>query len=231
MASSLTTSFSLLFILFNPFLALGSKPMPFEGSKAGACFKFTVHVINGFSSNAQPLLLNCWSKDDQLGNHTLYNGGDFHFKFGLTILGKTKFQCDFKWAEKHQHVDVFTDGKESDLCCDTNSCYWKAEDDGIYFCNDNQSYVKKFDCKNINMLLLLAPIEITLKMGCAKGFHTKLEIEISSIIECVVSEVIFLRPAMELEWLFIVAKAIDDMNPKLEAKGYFAIFQGYWFVT
>ncbi|WCA47158.1 putative plant self-incompatibility S1 family protein [Turnera subulata] len=37
---------------------------------------YTVHVINGFSNNDQPMLIHCWSRNDDLGHHTLYIGGD-----------------------------------------------------------------------------------------------------------------------------------------------------------
>jgi hypothetical protein len=33
-----------------------------------------------------------------------------------------------------------------------------------------------------------------------------------------VSKVIILRPAMKAQWVLIAAKAIDYMNPELEAK-------------
>lgn len=146
-SSSLSASFPLLFILAisYPVLAWGSKPISFNDNKSIFCFKFRVHIINGFSSNKNPLSLHCWSQDNDLGNHTLYIGGDFNFKFGLASFGKTIFHCDFKWAEKHRFANVFTDGMESSTCCDTNSCYWKTEDDGIYFSNDNKNYIKRLD--------------------------------------------------------------------------------------
>ncbi|KAL3599655.1 hypothetical protein D5086_007573 [Populus alba] len=66
--------------------------------------------------------------------------------------------------------------------------------------------------------MLFGPFEITMKDSFAKGCETELEVEVSSDIESMVSKVIVLRPAMKAQWVLIAAKAIDYMNPKLEAK-------------
>ncbi|WCJ24175.1 Plant self-incompatibility protein S1 family [Euphorbia peplus] len=116
--------------------------------KIEVCLKFTVHVINALSSNEHPLNIHCQSRDDDLGSHTLYVGGDFHFKFGTKLVGKKSwFTCDMIWGSKHQHVDVFKQNYEGDLCCPTRTCYWKAKNNGIYFNNiDDPTFnLKRYD--------------------------------------------------------------------------------------
>ncbi|KAJ4845865.1 hypothetical protein Tsubulata_048165 [Turnera subulata] len=113
------------------------------------CSKFRVHIIDGFSSNNLPFLLHCWSKDQDLGNHTLYIGGDFNFHFGTRFWPPyTHFNCDMSWGPKNLHdVTVFDQGKVMDWCCSSGQCYWRAQDDGLYYSNDNSTYAKKYDWK------------------------------------------------------------------------------------
>ncbi|KAJ4850196.1 hypothetical protein Tsubulata_027131 [Turnera subulata] len=107
--------------------------------------KFTVHVVDGLSSNAQPLLLHCWSRDQDLGNHTLYIGGDFFFHFRQRFFPPpTRFQCDMNWGPKHLQVTVFDKDRVKDDCCKTGTCFWRAQDDGIYYSNSNSSYFKVY---------------------------------------------------------------------------------------
>ncbi|XP_002523927.2 S-protein homolog 2 [Ricinus communis] len=142
--------FCLIFLVATQHQVFAWRPMaPMESTSGadGLCFKFRVHIIDGFSNNNNPLLLHCWSLDDDLGNHTLYIGGDFNFKFGLKVFGgKTRFTCSFNWGAKHQQIDVFRDNIEASLCCvGDDNCYWRTQDDGIYFSVDNQNWSKSVD--------------------------------------------------------------------------------------
>uniref|UniRef100_A0A516IJI7 S-protein homolog n=1 Tax=Turnera subulata TaxID=218843 RepID=A0A516IJI7_9ROSI len=105
---------------------------------------YRVHVINGFSSNDQPMFIRCWSRHDDLGNHTLYIGGDFNFYFGLRLLPPfTHFYCDFKWGTNYlPEVTVFDEDEVMPLCYYTHKCYWRGQDEGLFFSNDNSSYSK-----------------------------------------------------------------------------------------
>uniref|UniRef100_A0A516IJZ6 S-protein homolog n=1 Tax=Turnera subulata TaxID=218843 RepID=A0A516IJZ6_9ROSI len=107
---------------------------------------YTVHVINGFSNNDQPMLIHCWSRNDDLGHHTLYIGGDFNFRFGLRIVPpSTHFYCDFKRGEKHlSEVTVFDEDEVLGLCNWTQKCYWRGQEDGLFFSNDNSSWKKLY---------------------------------------------------------------------------------------
>ncbi|OMP09182.1 Plant self-incompatibility S1 [Corchorus olitorius] len=114
--------------------------------------RYKVHILNGFEDNAKPLLLHCRSEDDDLGNHTLWKGNEFRFKFRLHWIKITHFTCNFDWASKKlDDITVFKDGRdgeaESSKCADTGNCFWKAAVDGLYFSTNNQHWVKKFDWK------------------------------------------------------------------------------------
>ncbi|QDP16946.1 putative plant self-incompatibility S1 family protein [Turnera subulata] len=132
--------FSILSII--PFLASANTSINFEILRN----KYEVHVINGFSSNAQPLLLRCWSKNDNLGNHTLYIGGDFNFRFGLRVIPPSShFYCDFNHGANYlKEVSVFDEDEVLGLCSRTKTCYWRSQDDGLYFSNDNSSWKKLY---------------------------------------------------------------------------------------
>ncbi|OMP09180.1 Plant self-incompatibility S1 [Corchorus olitorius] len=112
--------------------------------------RFKVHILNGFADNVKPLLVHCRSLDDDLGNHTLWKGNEFRFKFLLHLIKTTHFICNFEWASKKlDDITVFKDEDhaESGECVDTGNCFWKAAADGLYFSNNNQNWVKKFDWK------------------------------------------------------------------------------------
>lgn len=99
--------------------------------------RFKVHILNGFANNANPLILQCHSHDDDLGQHTLWKDQEFQFKFGLHIWRTTHFICNFKWGSKSlDDVTVFTNYVETRTCRDTGNCFWKAAEDGIYFSNN-----------------------------------------------------------------------------------------------
>ncbi|KAJ4850197.1 hypothetical protein Tsubulata_027133 [Turnera subulata] len=142
-SANLCLMICVLAIVFSSFLAAsGDQEPPWRPF----CHMFRVHVIDGFSSNDQPLLLHCWSKDQDLGNHTLYIGGDFNFRFGSRVVAPyTRFTCEMHWGQKHQTVTVFNKRSVENWCCNSGQCYWRGQDDGIYYSSDNSSYQKKYD--------------------------------------------------------------------------------------
>ena len=107
--------------------------------------RFKVHILNGFANNAKPLIIHCHSNDDDLGQHTLWNNQEFRFKFIVHFVKTTHFVCNFNWGSKSlEDITVFKNAVETKTCKKTGNCYWKALEDGIYFSNKNQSYLKKY---------------------------------------------------------------------------------------
>ncbi|KAL8038043.1 hypothetical protein ABFX02_11G077900 [Erythranthe guttata] len=91
-----------------------------------------VKVVDNLPPNSPQLFMHCASADDDLGNHTLTNGQDFHFKFCFN--GRTLFFCHLWWNGKQRAFDVYN----SRTCQDNKGiCYWEARSDGIYHSEDN----------------------------------------------------------------------------------------------
>ncbi|KAL5848459.1 hypothetical protein ACOSQ4_006472 [Xanthoceras sorbifolium] len=96
-------------------------------------FAYVVEVTNNLSSNNKPLVMHCWSHDDDLGVHTLWNSQGWDWKFGQKFLGRTHFLCEMKHDTKEKTIDVFDSNNER-LSCDISlKCSWSVRDDGFYF--------------------------------------------------------------------------------------------------
>ncbi|KAJ0092725.1 hypothetical protein Patl1_26784 [Pistacia atlantica] len=107
--------------------------------------KFKVHIINGLSSNENPLIIHCYSNDDDLGEHTLWMNNEFKFRFGNHVWRLTHFWCVMRCGLNKKTIDVFRSGVETKTCRRTGNCFWSAREEGFYFSNDNQSWVKRYD--------------------------------------------------------------------------------------
>ncbi|KAJ0013529.1 hypothetical protein Pint_21529 [Pistacia integerrima] len=115
-------------------------------NKVSFCWKFRVHIINALSHDNDNLIIHCYSLDDDLGEHNLRVGDEFTFKFGRHVILTTRFWCDMKYGSDHSKtIDVFTENIGDKYCCHTNKCFWSIREDGIYFSNNNQSWVKWYD--------------------------------------------------------------------------------------
>ncbi|KAL5851370.1 hypothetical protein ACOSQ3_006488 [Xanthoceras sorbifolium] len=96
-------------------------------------FAYVVEVTNNLSSNNKPLVMHCWSHDDDLDVHTLWNSQGWDWKFGQKFLGRTHFLCEMKHDTKEKTIDVFDSNNER-LSCDISlKCSWSVRDDGFYF--------------------------------------------------------------------------------------------------
>ncbi|KAK6265923.1 hypothetical protein QUC31_016760 [Theobroma cacao] len=117
-----------------------------EVDKLMVRLRYKVHILNGFADNAKPLIIHCHSRDDDLGEHTLWKDQEFRFKFIVHFVKTTHFVCDFNWGSKSlDNISVFKNDAETSSCRATGNCFWKAEEDGIYFSNNDQNWVKRFD--------------------------------------------------------------------------------------
>ncbi|KAH9681259.1 hypothetical protein WN944_026325 [Citrus x changshan-huyou] len=107
-------------------------------------FNYKIHVINGFKTNKNPLIIHCYSNHDDLGEHTLWMNGEFKFHFRLSMIEETRFWCDWTWGTKKKSTDVFNMAVEYHNCFPTGNCFWKTAENGIYFSNDNTNWVKRY---------------------------------------------------------------------------------------
>ncbi|XP_024195692.1 S-protein homolog 5, partial [Rosa chinensis] len=93
-----------------------------------------------------PLIVHCKSKNDDLGDHTLWINQEFRWYFGLNFWFTTLFYCNFKWDSQEKHIDVFNTPDESPLeCMENEECFWKVTEDGFFVSVDNINWVKKLN--------------------------------------------------------------------------------------
>ncbi|KAJ4826901.1 hypothetical protein Tsubulata_006124 [Turnera subulata] len=106
---------------------------------------WTVYIINLMSHNKE-LLVHCKSKDDDLGVHTIINGGGYHFTFAPSQWppwGSTLFWCYLAPDDKsHAAFDAFWDQKDLWDMTDLWSVVWIIQDDGVYIRNPNTHETK-----------------------------------------------------------------------------------------
>ncbi|XVF84706.1 hypothetical protein PTKIN_Ptkin17bG0059500 [Pterospermum kingtungense] len=143
MSYNILTSFMCMFIL----ATFISQTPVFAAESVDRVFfrlRFKVHILNGFADNANPLIIHCHSRNDDLGQHTLWKGQEFRFKFCLHLLKFTHFVCSFKWGSKSlDQFSVFRNFYEGNTCKATGNCFWKASEDGIYFSNNSKNWAKR----------------------------------------------------------------------------------------
>lgn len=96
---------------------------------------FEVYIGNNLPPDSpNPLTIHCYSKDDDLGHHTLKAGQFFKWDFFMNFFSNTLYSCSFVWGSKKTSFEVFN----ADLTtkCEHNLfmydvCYWYVQDSGF----------------------------------------------------------------------------------------------------
>ena len=141
---SFTNSFSYVIITF--FLATLTLTPCSEATHVEWTQWHNVHIVNGFYSNDKPLNIHCKSKDDDLGDHSLWNGQESRFHFGLNFWHSTLFSCDMTWGTQQKHINVFDTPAETPLACMENEeCFWLVTEDGFFISTDNKNWIRQLD--------------------------------------------------------------------------------------
>lgn len=109
-----------------------------------------MHIISDIPNNQPlPLRLQCKSKDNNLGMHSLIRGEELAWHFGYSFFSHTFFFCHFYWGSKSQVFDVFNKRTISHECLPATSrdysCYWLVKPDGFYRSNNNTNWKKRYD--------------------------------------------------------------------------------------
>ncbi|KAI3894124.1 hypothetical protein MKX03_024800 [Papaver bracteatum] len=99
----------------------------------------TVHVENNIVGDGIKLHIHCRSRDDDLGERTLGQGEEWHWKFRV-VPTRTYFWCDLRWYDNKDHrwysgnFDVYHASgivnKYVWLCA--LNCEWSYRRDGAY---------------------------------------------------------------------------------------------------
>ncbi|TXG65482.1 hypothetical protein EZV62_006757 [Acer yangbiense] len=107
---------------------IGETVPTFASSVDASLGQLTVHITNGFYYNEKPLVMHCWSEDDDLGEHTLWKDNEFHFSFRESFIGWTHFYCEMYHDKRFKKIDVYDSAKEYIKCTYTLNCYWMVSD-------------------------------------------------------------------------------------------------------
>ncbi|CAI9112246.1 OLC1v1012665C1 [Oldenlandia corymbosa var. corymbosa] len=95
-----------------------------------------VSIISALPNNSPPLVLHCFSGDDELGYRDLHSGELYRWDFFAHPW--TKFLCSFNWTTKTQGFAVYdlkvglSGGCGDAISNDDLYCYWLVRDDGFY---------------------------------------------------------------------------------------------------
>lgn len=98
--------------------------------------RHTINIYNGLPKNYDGLLLHCASRDDDLGNHTLFHNQVESWRFRTNFWGTTHFFCNFWWGRKTQAFLVFNAPWDAIKYHHTYSYLMK--DDAIYLSYDEK---------------------------------------------------------------------------------------------
>ena len=133
--------FVLIFLVINPL-----------NSTDAACFftkGFGIHILTEIDFDN--VMVQCKSKDDDLGVHTLnFTNLEYGWSFCENIFYSTLFYCHFWRTMTEQTFDVFN--RTMMKACDqgfpdANICHWGIKQDGFYFFDFHQGWLKQYDWK------------------------------------------------------------------------------------
>ncbi|OVA10710.1 Plant self-incompatibility S1 [Macleaya cordata] len=93
-----------------------------------------VSIVNDLA-NKSMLTIHCKSRDDDLGEHKLDFGQDFHFKFTINLSFTTLFWCSMSWTDSNGHLiqgtfDTYKANRDWLLC--RKNCIYPVRQDGVY---------------------------------------------------------------------------------------------------
>lgn len=100
--------------------------------------KHEVHIYSELPKDSKPLTVQCKSKDDDLGNHTLYTGQEFNWHFRSNFFITTLFYCNFWWESKQSSFKVFDASWFSNTYMDN----YVVRADGFYYSDDEKDHLK-----------------------------------------------------------------------------------------
>lgn len=101
--------------------------------------KYHIYVHNGLPDNSKVFRFHAFSKDTELGYHTLKVGETFDWRFRVQIFQKTNFLGHFWWGNDKERgfslFDIRLQSKCGENPLEINTCWWHVQKDGFYFSN------------------------------------------------------------------------------------------------
>uniref|UniRef100_A0A7N0UJ47 S-protein homolog n=1 Tax=Kalanchoe fedtschenkoi TaxID=63787 RepID=A0A7N0UJ47_KALFE len=96
--------------------------------------KLYLTLENQMEKPATAIKVHCKSKDNDMGEHTLWNGMHTTFSFRTNFFGNTYFWCDVFWNNKWKVFDVYVDRRDFYRCYrDHCDCKWAITSKGPCF--------------------------------------------------------------------------------------------------
>uniref|UniRef100_A0A7N1A2F1 S-protein homolog n=1 Tax=Kalanchoe fedtschenkoi TaxID=63787 RepID=A0A7N1A2F1_KALFE len=115
--------------------------------------KLYLTVENQMEKPATAIKIHCKSKDNDMGEHTLWNGMHTTFSFRRNVFGKTYFWCDVFSNNKWEVFDAFVDKRDFYRCYkDHCDCKWAITSKGPCFW-DRTKQTYRFSKNFIHKLL------------------------------------------------------------------------------
>ena len=93
--------------------------------------KVIVKIHNSLSSSSPVLQVHCRSGDDDLGVHTVSQGGEYSWRFCNSFFQTTVFSCEIQAGFKFTNFKSY-DSSDRESQCPSNVCTWIVKDDGVY---------------------------------------------------------------------------------------------------
>lgn len=95
-------------------------------------------VMNRLGSG-KSMTLHCQSKDNDLGQQIVEDGGEFGWDFAVNVIGTTLFFCDLGWESVGEfHFDAFSFGRDFVRC--ESECLWIVAEEGVYGLNGQTGF-------------------------------------------------------------------------------------------
>lgn len=113
---------------------------------------YEVAIYNGFSGNSSlPLVIWCnevGEEEGDMGSRPLQEGDDFSWNVKITfwklISSANAFSCTMKWDQRRKKFEPFRERRDRSRCGAVRKCLWLVKEDGFYFSNDENNWVKDF---------------------------------------------------------------------------------------
>ncbi|XP_010910063.2 self-incompatibility protein S1-like [Elaeis guineensis] len=96
--------------------------------------KVHVSILNRLGKG-RSIDIHCQSKDNDLGLHTIPDGGEYGWDFSVNAFGSTLFYCDLAWeAVPEFHFDAYAYWRDQNRC--SSQCSWLLAQEGVYGLNE-----------------------------------------------------------------------------------------------
>ncbi|GMI77463.1 hypothetical protein like AT3G24060 [Hibiscus trionum] len=132
-------------------LLLAFSLLHFPFAETAWFINYHIHVRNDLLTFKAPpvkpnLYLHCKSKNKDVGDRPMVTGDDYTWDTKINFLRSTLFYCNARWVD-HKRItfDAFNVTRDEIRCTRYhNSCMWSVRADGIYFSDNNATWINEY---------------------------------------------------------------------------------------